>query len=67
MLLIPGINLIMLVIMQIELGIVFNQRSSLDQLKMGVLPWIFIPLLSKSNHAYAGRRDWSKKEEICGT
>jgi signal peptidase I len=66
MLLIPGINLIMLVIMQIELGIVFNQRSSLDQLKMGVLPWIFIPLLSKSNHAYTGRRDWSKKKKSVG-
>ncbi len=66
LLLVPGINLAMLVIMQIELGIVFNQQSAAQQWKMGVLPWAFLPLLSKSNDKYVGRRDWTKKKKSVG-
>ena len=66
LLIVPGINLAMLVIMQVELGIVFNQRSTADQWKMGALPWLFIPLLSKSDEKHVGRRDWSKKKKSVG-
>ena len=63
LLVIPGVNLLMLVIMQVELGLVFNQRSTAEQWKIGVLPWIFIPMLSHGNGQFVGRRDWSKKKK----
>lgn len=66
MLLVPGINLAMLVIMQVEIGIAFNQRSMAEQWKIGALPWLFLPILSKSEQAHAGPRDWTKKKKSVG-
>ena len=53
----------MLVIMQIELGIAYNQRSTAEQWKIGVLPWLFIPSLSMSDATYVGRRSWDGKKK----
>jgi signal peptidase I len=41
----PGVNLIMFVIINIEMGIVFNKRSTKDQWMFGVLPWSSLFLL----------------------
>lgn len=66
LLIIPGVNLIMLVIMQVELGIVFGERSTAAQWKQGALPWIFFPALSLSESSYVGPRDWSKSKKSTG-
>lgn len=63
LLIIPGVNLLMLVIMQVELGIAYNQRSTAEQWKIGVLPWLFIPSLSMSDATYVGRRSWDGKKK----
>jgi signal peptidase I len=63
LLIIPGINLLILVIMHVELSICFDQRSSSDQWKIGAIPWVFLPLLSSSDAKYSGRRDWSKTKK----
>ncbi|MFZ8835461.1 MAG: signal peptidase I [Flavobacteriales bacterium] len=63
LMIIPGINLWMLVIMHVELGIVFGQRSTAEQWQHGALPWIALPRLSKSNAEHVGPRDWSKTKK----
>ena len=62
----PGVNLIMLVIMHVELGIAFGQRSSVDQWKHGALPWIFLPVLNRSKSEFKGPRDWSNLKKSTG-
>jgi signal peptidase I len=65
LLLVPGVNLIMLVIINIELGIAFNQRSTKDQWMFGALPWYALIRLSfqQKNVAYVGPRDWTGKKK----
>lgn len=67
-LLCPGINLMMLVIMNVELGIAFGKRSTKEQWFFGVLPWIAIPKLTfqEKNVAYLGPRDWTGKKKSVG-
>lgn len=62
-LLVPGINILMIAILQVELGIVFGRRSTAEQWKMGALPWWGLLDLAKSDDAYVGARDWSKKKK----
>lgn len=59
-LLVPGMNLIMLTIMHVELGIVFGKRSTEEQWFFGALPWVALPKLVKSDSEYIGPRDWGK-------
>ena len=66
LLIVPGINLLMLVIMQVEMGLVFKQRSSFDQWKIGALPWVFLPLLAQGEAPYVGARDWANKKKSVG-
>lgn len=66
LLLVPGINLLMLVIMHVEMGICFGDRSSLQQWKHGALPWLSLPLLSRGDSKYVGARDWSQKKKSVG-
>jgi signal peptidase I len=42
LILIPGVNLIMLTIINVELGISFGKRSTKDQWLFGALPWFAI-------------------------
>lgn len=64
-LLCPGINLLMLVIMNVELGIAFGKRSTKDQWFFGALPWVAIPQLAfkEKEVAYVGPRDWTGKKK----
>lgn len=65
LLLVPGVNLIMLAIINVELGIVFNQRSTKDQWFFGALPWVALPQLAfqKKEASYKGPRDWSNTKK----
>jgi signal peptidase I len=63
-LLFPGINLIMLTIMHVELGIVFGKRSTKEQLIMGALPWLGLAQLAMSDEEYVGPRVWKKKSTV---
>ncbi|MDA0728362.1 MAG: S26 family signal peptidase [Bacteroidetes bacterium] len=58
-LLIPGINLLMLTIMHVELGLVFGRRSVKDQWIMGALPWWGLWELQTASDPWVGKRDWS--------
>jgi len=62
LLLVPGVNLIMLVIINVEVGIAFGKRSFAEQWLFGALPWYaFYDLGFKQTQApYQGPRDWSK-------
>ncbi|MAO45537.1 MAG: hypothetical protein CL823_00130 [Crocinitomicaceae bacterium] len=62
-LLVPGINLLMLTIMHVELGIAFGKRSTKDQYFFGVLPWIAIAKLAQGDDEYLGPRDWTGKKK----
>jgi signal peptidase I len=65
LLLVPGVNLIMMAIINVELGIVFNQRSTKQQWIMGALPWYGLIQLAfqNTNAPYVGARDWSKTKK----
>lgn len=56
----PGVNLIMLTIMHVELGIVFGKRSTKDQWFMGALPWVGLAKLAMDDGEYVGPRTWTK-------
>ena len=59
-LLVPGINLLMLTIMHVELGLAFGKRSTKDQWMFGALPWWALWELRQQDQAWVGKRDWSK-------
>ena len=59
-LLVPGINLIMLTVMHVELGLAFGRRSVKEQWIMGGLPWWGLWELRNGEDAWVGKRDWSK-------
>ncbi|MFK7756579.1 MAG: signal peptidase I [Flavobacteriales bacterium] len=64
LLIIPGVNLIMLIILNIETGIAFGKRSTKEQWFFGALPWVAIPQLAfKDNSEFVGPRDWTKKKK----
>lgn len=42
----PGINLIMLCILNVEMGIAFGKKSTKDQWIFGALPWLALPGLA---------------------
>ena len=68
LLLVPGVNLIMLVIVNVEVGIVFNQRSTASQWKFGALPWYALYELAfkKNEEKYTGPRNWKDKKKSWG-
>jgi len=68
LLLVPGVNLIMLVIVNVEMGIVFNQRSAGTQWKFGALPWYALYELAfkKKEEKYVGPRKWKGKKKSWG-
>ena len=68
LLLVPGVNLIMLVIVNVEMGIVFNQRSAGSQWKFGALPWYALYELAfkKNEEKYVGPRNWKDKKKSWG-
>ncbi|HEY8403969.1 MAG TPA: signal peptidase I [Flavobacteriales bacterium] len=64
-LLCPGINLMMLVIINVELGIAFGKRSTKEQWFFGALPWVAISKLAlkEKEVPYMGPRDWTGKKK----
>ncbi len=68
LLLIPGVNLLMIVIINVELAIGFNKRSTLQQWIFGALPWYaFVDLAFKDKSAgFVGPRDWTGKKKSFG-
>jgi signal peptidase I len=65
LLLCPGVNLLMLVVINVELGIVFGKRSTKDQWMFGALPWYAISNLAFTDKGalYIGARDWTGKKK----
>lgn len=65
LLLVPGVNLLMLTIMNVELSIVFNKRKTSEQWIAGILPWYFIIQLAflEKSHEYVGPRDWKVRKK----
>ncbi|MFN9393347.1 MAG: S26 family signal peptidase [Flavobacteriales bacterium] len=65
LLLIPGVNLVMLMIINVELGISFNKRTTAEQWKFALLPWYALPQLAflDQNAIYVGPRDWKNKKK----
>ena len=59
-LLVPGINLILMTVMHVELGLAFGKRSVKDQWIMGALPWWGLWELRQGHDVWVGKRDWSK-------
>jgi signal peptidase I len=51
---VPGVNLLMFIIMNVNISIVLGERSFKDHLVMTFLPWYKIPQLVFSEKAYVG-------------
>jgi signal peptidase I len=62
-LLVPGVNVIMLSILQVELTLAFGKRSVADQFTMLLLPWYGLYAIWKSDATYVGPRDWTVKRK----
>jgi signal peptidase I len=64
-LLCPGINLMLLAVMNVETGIAFGKSKTKDQWMFGVLPWIAFPSLAykETSLPYLGPRDWTSKKK----
>ncbi|MCB0795000.1 MAG: S26 family signal peptidase [Flavobacteriales bacterium] len=52
--LVPGVNLLMFMIMNVNVSIVLGERAFKDHLLMTVLPWLKIPQLVFSDKPYIG-------------
>ncbi|MDZ4750441.1 MAG: S26 family signal peptidase [Flavobacteriales bacterium] len=65
LLLIPGVNLIMFVIINVEMGIAFNKRATKDQWFFGILPWaaLFLLAFRDKEAQFVGPRDWTGKKK----
>ena len=61
----PGINLFLLIILNVELGIAFGKRSTKEQWMFGALPWLALPQLAFKETAlpFLGPRDWTGKKK----
>ncbi|MFN0033045.1 MAG: S26 family signal peptidase [Flavobacteriales bacterium] len=65
LLLCPGVNLLVLIIMNVELGIAFGKRSITEQWLFGALPWLALPKLAykEKEVKFIGPRDWTGKKK----
>ncbi|MDQ3101985.1 MAG: S26 family signal peptidase [Bacteroidota bacterium] len=52
--LVPGVNLLMFIIMNVNTSIILGERELKDHLVMVLLPWVKIPQLVFSDRAYVG-------------
>lgn len=60
LMLVPGVNFLMVFVLNVELARAFNLRSTNDALKMVVLPWYFVPMLAfKPEYKFVGPMDFS--------
>ena len=65
LILVPGVNLVMIIIINVEIGIAFNKRSTADQWSFAILPWLALPKLAFKEKAqiFVGPRDWKGKKK----
>lgn len=64
LLLVPGVNFLMLIVMNVELGRSFGRRTFTDDVLMIFLPFIMIPLLAfKDEVKYTGPIDFKKQKK----
>jgi signal peptidase I len=68
LLLVPGVNLIMLTILNVELGIAFGKRSTKEQWMFGALPWyaIFSLAFREADVKFVGPREWTTNKKSAG-
>lgn len=68
LLLVPGVNFIMMAIINVELGIGFNFRTTKEQWLFGALPWYRLPALAyqQKDAVYIGPRSWEGKKKSFG-
>lgn len=67
LLIVPGVNFLMLIVMNVELGRSFGKRSITDDLLMIFLPFIMIPLLAfKDDPMYTGPIDFKNVKKSVG-
>jgi signal peptidase I len=61
----PGINLLMLIVINVEIGIAFSKRSTKDQWFFGTLPWYALIKLAfqEKEVPFVGPRDWTGKKK----
>lgn len=52
--LVPGVNLLMFILMNVNISIVLGERSFKDHLIMTFLPWVKIPQTVFANNSYVG-------------
>ena len=63
-LLVPGVNLLMLVVFHLELASAFDKRSAKDHWSIGLLPFVFLFLWSREDDlTYTGPIDWRKRKK----
>lgn len=64
LLIVPGVNFLMLIVMNVELGRCFGKRTFKDDLMMIFLPFIMIPMLAfKEEIKYTGPIDFTKEKK----
>lgn len=64
LLIVPGVNFLMLIVMNVELNRSFGKRSFTDDLMMIFLPFAMIPLLAfKDEVVYTGPVDFKKEKK----
>ncbi len=68
LLLFPGVNFLMIMIMSANLANAFNQRKSSDNIFAFFLPFVFLPLLAMNKSAtYVGPEDTKDKKKSAAT
>ncbi|MBL4625501.1 MAG: hypothetical protein JKY42_10235 [Flavobacteriales bacterium] len=64
LLIFPGVNFLVGIIMCVELVKVFNYRDTKEQILAGVFGFIYLPVLvNKGELNYVGPEDWTKKKK----
>lgn len=64
LLLFPGVNVLMIMIMSVNLSTVFGKRSSTDVILSAFFPFVYLPYLSLQKPEYVGPIDKEKREKI---
>lgn len=63
LLLFPGVNFIMGIVMNVEMAKAFNKRSTQEQWLAGALGIVYLPYLAFQDIEYVGPQDWSKTKK----
>lgn len=64
LLIFPGVNVLVLMIMSVNLSTVFGKRSAQDVFLSAFFPFIYLPYIASKSPEYIGPIDKSKREKI---